>query len=63
MIFANSLPPLQAFLRPAKLSPSSTTLLLGSLVAFLAGRPSAAAIRSQANIALHSETPDSEPDN
>jgi hypothetical protein len=52
MIFANSLPKIKAFLRPAKLSPSSTTLLLGLLAAFLGGRPSAAAaaaaIRSQA---------------
>jgi hypothetical protein len=52
MIFANSLPKIKAFLRPAKLSPSSTALLLGLLAAFLGGRPSAsaaaAAIRSQA---------------
>jgi Transposase DDE domain len=53
MIFANSLPKIKTFLRPAKLSPS-TTLLLGLLAAFLGshGRPSAAAaaaaIRSQA---------------
>ena len=52
MIFADSLPKIKAFLRPAKLSPSSTTLLLALLAAFLGGRPSAsaaaAAIRSQA---------------
>ena len=54
MIFANSLPQIKTFLRPARLSPTTQSLLVRLIVAFCqpAGRPSASAaasaVRSQA---------------